>query len=64
MYIIIIALKNKQEIALKIKSQIKGSKERQLLGQWHSMPIFGVITFIKLQNDTWTTVKRKNDEKN
>ena len=32
--------------------QIKGSKERYLLGQKHNLQIFGVIPFIKLQNYT------------
>ena len=36
---------------------IKGSKERYLLEQKHNLQIFGVIPFVKLQNDTWTTVK-------
>ena len=31
---------------------IKGSKERCLLGENTNMRIFGVIPFIKLQNDT------------
>ena len=31
---------------------IKGSKERYLLGQKYNLKIFGVIPFIKLQNDT------------
>ena len=31
---------------------IKGSKERYLLGQKHNIQIFGVIPFVKLQNDT------------
>ena len=38
----------------KISSKhIKGSKERYLLllGQKHSLQIFGVIPFVKLQND-------------
>ena len=30
----------------------------------HSMRIFGVIPFIKLQNDTKTTVKRQKTMKN
>ena len=31
---------------------MKGSKERYLLGQKHNLQIFGVIPFVKLQNDT------------
>ena len=31
---------------------IKGSEERYLLGQKQSLQIFGVIPFVKLQNDT------------
>ena len=31
---------------------MKGSKERYLLGQKHSLHIFGIIPFVKLQNDT------------
>ena len=31
---------------------MKGSKERYLLGQKHNLQIFGVILFVKLQNDT------------
>ena len=38
--------------------RIKGSKERYLLGQKHNLQIFGVIPFVKLQNDIQTTVKR------
>ena len=30
----------------------KGSKERYLLGQKHSLQIFGVVRFVELQNDT------------
>ena len=30
----------------------KGSKERCLLGQKHNLQTFGVILFVKLQNDT------------
>ena len=30
----------------------KGSKERNLLGQKHSLQIFGVVPFVKLQNNT------------
>ena len=39
---------NSDKIGLK---HIKGSKERYLLGQQHNLHIFGVIPFIKLQND-------------
>ena len=38
-----------------------GSKERYLLGQIHNLQIFGVISFIKLQNDIKRRC-RKNDE--
>ena len=31
---------------------MKGSKERYLLEQKHNLQMFGVIPFIKLQNDT------------
>ena len=30
----------------------------------HNMHIFGIVPFIKLQNDTWTTVKRRKMLKN
>ena len=43
---------------------IKGWKERYLLGQKHNLLIFGVVLFIKLQNDTLTTVKRWKPMKN
>ena len=32
--------------------KIKESKERYLLGQKRSLQIFGVMPFVKLQNDT------------
>ena len=37
---------------------MKDSEERYLLGQKHNPQIFGAIPFVKLQNDTETTVKR------
>ena len=38
---------------LKTRSKhIKGSKERYLLGQKHTLQIFGKIPFVKLQNHT------------
>ena len=37
---------------------IKGSKEHYLSGQKHNLQIVRVIPFIKLQDDTETTVKR------
>ena len=43
---------------------IKDLKERYLLGQKHSLQMFGIIPFIKLQNDTQTTVKRWKPMKN
>ena len=36
----------------------KSLKERYLSGQKHNIQIFGVISFVKLQNDTQITVKR------
>ena len=33
-------------------------KNACLLGQKHSLQIFGVLPFVKLQNDTWTGVKQ------
>ena len=32
---------------------INGSKECYLLGQKHNLQIFGVIPFVRLQNDTF-----------
>ena len=43
---------------------VKGSKERYLLEQNTSMRIFGVILFIKLQNDTYAKDKRRKTMKN
>ena len=37
---------------VKQDTSIKRSKERYLLGQKHSLQIFGVIPIIRLQNDT------------
>ena len=41
----------------------KGLKEGYLLGQKHSQQIFGLIPFIKLQNDILHLNGEKNDEK-
>ena len=38
---------------------MKDSKERYLLGQKHNLQFVRVISFVKLQNDTKTTVKRR-----
>ena len=35
-----------------LSKHIKSSAERSLLGQKHKLQIFGVIPFVKLQNDT------------
>ena len=44
---------------------MKDSKERLfIMTQTHKLQTFGVIPFIKLQNDTWTTVKRLKMMKN
>ena len=44
--------------------RIKGPKELYLSGQKHSLQIFGVIPFVRLQNDSETTVKRWKIVKN
>ena len=36
-------------------------KNASLLGQTHNLQIFGLIPFVKLQNDTWTC--KLNSEK-
>ena len=44
--------KSPKETTQAKSKRIKGSNERYLLGQKHSLHIFWVITFIKLLNDT------------
>ena len=45
-------LKTHKDALGKSSKHLKGSKERHLLGQKHNLHIFGVIPFVKLQNDT------------
>ena len=53
----------RQSVIMRSKDK-NGFKERYLFRTKHNMHIFGVIAFKKLQNDTWTTVKRWKTKKN
>ena len=58
------ALKHFLNMSSQIQTQKGSNKRLFILTRTHSMQIFGEISFIKPQNDTWTTDKRLKTMKN